>query len=107
MIRYTILRFLIFFGCLCVLWLVGLREQRELPWLVVGAALLSMVISGIVLRPFRDDVVRKIQAKQEAKAAARKDDRTTDENVEDAATDTGAGKGTSGDPADATADDYR
>mgnify|MGYP006873853692 CR=1 FL=1 len=39
MVRYTLLRMLIFFGCLSLLWLVGLREPTELPWLVVTAAI--------------------------------------------------------------------
>ena len=57
MVRYTLLRMLIFFGCLSLLWLVGLREPNELPWLVVIAALLSMVVSAIVLRPAGVDSV--------------------------------------------------
>ena len=34
MVRYTLLRLMIFFGCLAALWLVGLREPTELPWLM-------------------------------------------------------------------------
>ena len=85
MVRYTLLRMLIFFGCLSLLWLVGLREPNELPWLVVIAALLSMVVSAIVLRPFRAEMIEQIQARQEAKARARSERPDSDEAVEDAA----------------------
>ena len=91
MLRYSLLRLLIFFACLAALWLVGLRDRNEQPWLVVGAALLSMIISFFVLRPFREDAVRSIEARQterlERKAqsreerASQRDD--SDETVED------------------------
>lgn len=85
MIRYTLLRFLIFFGCLALLWLIGLREPNELPWLVVGAALLSMIVSAVVLRPFRADLIAQIEEKRAAKAQARDARTDTDEAVEDRA----------------------
>lgn len=85
MVRYTLLRLMIFFGCLALLWLVGLREPTELPWLVVGAALSSMIISAIVLRPFRAEMIQQIQDRQAAKEAARAARTDTDEAVEDAA----------------------
>ena len=71
MVRYTLLRLMIFFGCLAALWLVGLREPTELPWLVVTAAIASMLISMVVLKPFRAEMVQQIQDRQEAKARAR------------------------------------
>ncbi len=83
MVRYSLLRLLIFFGCLGLLWLLGLRERSEQPWLLVGAALLSMVISFFVLRPFRDQYVHDLAAKVEKRTAA-KARRSTDEAVEDA-----------------------
>lgn len=85
MVRYTLLRFLIFFGCLSLLWLLGLRDTNELPWLAVGAAILSMIISAIVLKPLRDDVVRKMEAKRAAKEQERTSRPDTDEAVEDSA----------------------
>ena len=51
MVRYTLLRMLIFFGCLSLLWLVGLREPNELPWLVVIAALLGAEEYGFATAP--------------------------------------------------------
>lgn len=83
MIRYTLLRFLIFFGCVALLWLLGLREPNELPWLVVAAAIASMIISALVLRPFREDMVRQLVARREAKDRARAARTDTDEAVED------------------------
>ena len=85
MVRYTLLRMMIFFGCLALLWLVGLREPTELPWLVVGAALASMIISAVVLRPFRAEMIQQIQDRQAAKETARSARTDTDEAVEDAA----------------------
>lgn len=83
MIRYSLLRMLIFFGCLAALWLVGLREPAELPWLVVIAAIASMVISAIVLKPFRAEMIQQIQDRQATKARARSERTDTDEAVED------------------------
>lgn len=85
MLRYTLLRFLIFFGCLALFWLLGLRETNELPWLAVAAAISSMVISAIVLKPFRADVVRQLEERRAAKAEARAARTDTDEAVEDRA----------------------
>lgn len=83
MIRYTLLRFLIFFGCLALFWLLGLRDTNELPWLAVLAAIASMVISAFVLKPFRADMIRQIEERRAAKAEKRAARTDTDEAVED------------------------
>jgi hypothetical protein len=83
-VRYTLLRFLIFFGCLGLLWLLGLRDRSEQPWLLVGAALLSMLISFFALRPLREDTVEKLSTRVESRIAAKRE--SSDEAVEDAAT---------------------
>jgi type II secretory pathway component PulM len=85
MLRYTVLRLLIFFGVLLVLWLLGLREREEQVLLVVGAALLSMGISYVVLRPFREDYSRQIAERLERRAQARQGrrDAVSDEQAED------------------------
>ena len=54
MLRYTVLRFLVCFGCLAPLWLLGLRSEQDMLVLVAGAALLSAVISYFALRRFRE-----------------------------------------------------
>ena len=83
MVRYTLLRILIFFGVLALLWLLGLRSAADRLILVVGAALLSMAISYVVLRPFREDYSRQIAEKVETRRAAR-EPRVTEEEIEDA-----------------------
>ena len=85
MLRYTILRLMIFFGCLALFWLLGLRSTNELPWLVVAAAISSMIISAIVLKPFRAEMVRQIEERQAAKAERRAARTDTDEAIEDRA----------------------
>lgn len=87
MIRYTLLRFLIFFGCLALFWLLGLRDGNELPWLAVLAALASMIISAIVLKPFRAEMITQIEERRAAKGRAYAARTDTDEAVEDRAQD--------------------
>ncbi|MBP6997109.1 MAG: DUF4229 domain-containing protein [Phycicoccus sp.] len=88
MLRYTVLRFLIFFGCLLVLWLIGLRSRDDLGLLILGSALLSMVISYFALRPFRQaysqEIAEKLQSRAEARDAKRGDEAA--EDAEDAET---------------------
>ena len=92
MVRYSLLRLLIFFGCLGLLWLVGLRDPDQRAYLVNvvallddrGPALLSMIVSFFVLSPFREEAVGRISERVEARTAARSQ-RVTDEDVEDSA----------------------
>ena len=76
--RYTLLRMMVFFGTLCVLYLAQLRGI----WLVVVSLLGSMVISFFVLRRPREELSRSIAARVDARAerAAR---RGVDEQTED------------------------
>jgi hypothetical protein len=91
-LRYTILRLLVFLGCVAGLWLAGLRGEEDLLLLVAGAALLSAVISYFGLRRFREDysaqlaekIDRRLEAKQSKQAAAGV--AATDEDAEDAET---------------------
>ncbi|HYN28271.1 MAG TPA: DUF4229 domain-containing protein [Dermatophilaceae bacterium] len=85
MLRYSVLRLLVFLGCLSLLWLVGLRDRDEAFVLVVGAALLSMAVSYVVLRPFREDYSRQIAERLEARVAAKRAG-TSDERAEDVET---------------------
>ncbi|MGL5929281.1 MAG: DUF4229 domain-containing protein [Dermatophilaceae bacterium] len=87
MVRYTLLRLLVFLACLALLWLVGLRGEDDVVLLVVGAALLSAVVSFVGLRRFREDYSAQLaerldrrsqQRRQRAVAAQR------DEDAEDA-----------------------
>ncbi len=99
MLRYTVLRVLVFLGCLSLLWLLGLRDRSEQPWLVVGAALLSMVVSAVVLRPMRAQYIAELSARVERRREARTQGPPagSDESVEDAWS--GEGEGASGDGA--------
>ena len=87
MVRYTLLRTLVFFGCLLILWLAGLRSRDQLFLLVAGAALISMVVSYFVLRPFREDYSRQIAEKLEHRAeqkAAERGAKPSDEGPSEA-----------------------
>lgn len=87
MLRYTLLRLLVFFGCLAVLWLVGLREREDMLLLVAGAALLSAVVSFFALRRFREDYSAQLATRLEQRAAAKQaadPANPTDEDAEDA-----------------------
>ncbi len=87
MLRYTILRVLVFFAALAVLWLLGLRGREDLLLLVVGAALLSAVVSFVVLRRFREDTSAQIAERLEQRAEARRaraPEVSGDEAIEDA-----------------------
>ena len=86
MVRYSLLRLLIFFGCVGLLWLLGLRSAEQGLMLVVGAALLSMVISYVVLRPFREDYSAQIAERLQARSERRRQTGPTDEDIEDAET---------------------
>ena len=69
MVRYTLLRLLIFFGFLVLFWLIGLRNN---PVLLLGAAAIaSAVASYLVLRGMRDELTAKLMGRHEAKLQAR------------------------------------
>lgn len=85
MIRYLILRTLIFIGCLAATYLLGLRDREEQLLAVVIAAVASMIISAFVLKPFRErasaDIAHKVDSRSERKQRKRAEQ---DEAVEDA-----------------------
>ena len=76
--RYTLLRIMVFFGTLCLLYLVHLRGF----WLIAVSLLGSMLISFFVLRRPREELSRTIAAKVDARAE-RAAARGTDEQAED------------------------
>ena len=85
MLRYSVLRLLIFFGVLSLLWLVGIRDQ----WmLLVLAALISMVLSFFVLARFREEgttaIAERLQRRVEAKQAGKPAVHGADEEAVDA-----------------------
>lgn len=88
MVRYSLLRLLVFFGCVVVLWLLGWRSREDLVPLILVAALVSMVISFFALRPFRQAYSAQIADKLQARADA-KVSHGVDEVAEDAEDDQG------------------
>ncbi|HET8594590.1 MAG TPA: DUF4229 domain-containing protein [Intrasporangium sp.] len=84
MLRYTVLRLLIFFGFTLLFWLVGLRQNTIV--LIVLAALASSITSYVLLRGMRDEMTAKLMARHEARVAARQQ-RSEDELAEDAEAD--------------------
>ena len=82
MVRYSLLRILIFFGFLFLFWLIGLRDN---PVLLLGAsALASAAASYILLRGMRDEITAKLVERHEAKLEAKQQvDPTSDEFAED------------------------
>lgn len=90
MLRYTVLRLLVFLGCLVFFWLVGLRSDQILLLLVSAVA--SLVISYFLLRRQRDQfseqIADRIERRQEARRQAREAGvLDTDEDAEDAEAD--------------------
>jgi Protein of unknown function (DUF4229) len=83
MARYTVLRLLIFFGLLCALWLLGLRERW---WLLGLSALGSMAVSYFVLQgpraQFSASIARRVDERARRAELAQAHD--SDESVEDA-----------------------
>lgn len=83
MARYAVLRLLIFFGFLCALWLLGLRDGSQRWWLLGLAALGSAVVSYFVLQGPRAELSAKIA--QRVDERARRDGRAgVDEAAEEA-----------------------
>lgn len=82
-VRYSLLRILIFFGFLFLFWLIGLRDN---PVLLLGAsAIASAAASYILLRGMRDEITAKLVDRREAKLEAKQQvDPTSDEFAEDA-----------------------
>ena len=83
MVRYLILRTLIFTGCLAATWLLGLRDREEQLLAVVIAAIASLVISAFVLKPFRQQASADIASRVDRRVERKRHD-GGDEAAEDA-----------------------
>ncbi len=84
MVRYTLLRLMIFFACLLAFWLLGLRSQEQQVFLLLASALTSIVLSYFFLRRERDQFSERIAARIERRNAARQAAVGLDEEAEDA-----------------------
>lgn len=74
--RYTVLRLLVFFGCLSVGWLVGLRGFL----LLIVAAIASTVISFFALNHFRQETVDVVESRVERRRERSKALREAEDN---------------------------
>lgn len=84
-LRFTLMRLMIFFGCLLVYWLVGLRSQAQQPWLLLASAVTSVILSYFLLRRERDRMSEKIAEKVDGRLQARRAGvHGEDEDAEDA-----------------------
>ncbi|OFE14933.1 hypothetical protein BA895_07185 [Humibacillus sp. DSM 29435] len=88
MVRYTVLRLLIFFGFVLLFWLVGLRDTSDMGRLVLvgSAAVASAAVSYVLLRGMRDEMTAKLVERHEARLRAKAEgfDDGDDELAEDA-----------------------
>jgi hypothetical protein len=86
MLRYSLLRVLVFFGVLSLLWLLGLRDRDEQWMLLVLSALISMVLSYFVLARFREESTRRLEERLTRRSEVRQERAATssDEAAEDA-----------------------
>ena len=86
MLRYSVLRLLVFLGVLSLLWLLGLRDRDEQWMLLVLSALISLVLSYFVLARFREEATQTLASRVEQRTRDRQAARAqqSDEAVEDA-----------------------
>jgi len=95
MVRYLILRTLVFVGCLAATWLFGLRDREDQFLAVIIAAVASLAISAVVLKPFRqrasvaiaERVDQRIERKRGADGDALAEDAEQDAPRRDAGSD--------------------
>ena len=87
MARYTVLRLLIFFGFLCALWLLGLRDASQQWWLLGISALGSMLVSYFVLQgpraQFSANIARRIDERAARAGLARPDEIDEDSEADE------------------------
>ncbi|KNX36234.1 DUF4229 domain-containing protein [Luteipulveratus halotolerans] len=79
MARYTLLRLLIFFATLMILWLVGLRSWA----LLAISAIVSAIISLVALQGVREQFASQIDAKVKARQAKAEAYRTAEDDDEE------------------------
>lgn len=87
MARYTVLRLMIFFGLLCALWLLGLRDVGQRWWLLGLSALGSTVVSYFVLQSPRAQFSASIARRVDEHARAAEHAHEVDEIAEDSEAD--------------------
>lgn len=78
--RYSLLRLLLFFGILMILWLVGLRNPL---WLALAAATLSLLASWFLLAGLREQMSAELVERTERRRGRSSAVPGSDEDVED------------------------
>ena len=75
-VRYSLLRIMLLFGCMLVLWLVGawLPALRNPVCLLIATAIASVTLSYFVLRAPREELARQLAQRVEARTARRRSD---------------------------------
>ncbi|MBC9956321.1 DUF4229 domain-containing protein [Yimella sp. cx-51] len=79
MARYTVLRLLVFFGTLCLLWLAGLRGWP----LLLLSAVVSAIISVFLLAGPREHVAQRLEARVAERRERADEYRTAEDDDED------------------------
>jgi antibiotic biosynthesis monooxygenase (ABM) superfamily enzyme len=75
-VRYSLLRIMLLFVCMLVLWLLGawLPALRNPVWLLIATAVTSVTLSYFVLRGPREELARRLAQRVEARTARRRSD---------------------------------
>ena len=84
MVRYTLLRLMVFLGCLLFFWLVGLRRPDQQVFLLLASAGASVVLSYFLLRRERNALAQRLESRVRQRTAARRPTPGVDEEAEDA-----------------------
>ncbi|WP_134772385.1 DUF4229 domain-containing protein [Ornithinimicrobium flavum] len=79
LLRYTMMRILLFAGCTAAFVLLGL----DVLWAAVAGALASMVIAYFLLRPDRDRIAAGLEHSVEERMARRRDQVDSERAAED------------------------
>ena len=79
MLRYTLLRLLVFFGMMCALYLVGMRGIL----LLVISALASAILSVFLLAGPREQFAQQIDEKVQARRARAEEHRSYEDDDEE------------------------
>jgi hypothetical protein len=76
MLRYSLLRIMLLFGCMLVLWLIGawVPALRNPVWLLFGTAVTSVTLSYFVLKGPREALALQLAAKVDQRTARRRSD---------------------------------
>jgi hypothetical protein len=78
LLRYSLLRLMLLFACLLLLWLVGVRDPK---WLLVGTAVGSVSLSYFLLRGPREELARRLAERVQGRLPAERVD-VADEDAE-------------------------